>query len=130
MGAMDRSSKTVLVVDDLHDIRTVYELALRHFGYNVITAASAREALHLLIVHQVDAVLTDRWMPGMNGESMAHVIRQSENLRHIPIAMISAIRMYEENVNKDVFDHLLQKPCSLDTIVDTIDQMCFAELRP
>lgn len=58
---------TILVVDDEEVIRAVLAAVLRAHGMAVVTAENASVAQHCLESHQVDAVLTDLHMPGMNG---------------------------------------------------------------
>ena len=58
-------SETILVVDDEHDILANVAAILRDFGYAVITASSADEAVALLDQHRrIDLLFTDVIMPG------------------------------------------------------------------
>ena len=66
----------ILLVDDEQSVRTNMGLTLRDAGYNVITVASAEEALQLFAEHPIPIVLTDTQMPGMSGLDL---------LRHIKI---------------------------------------------
>jgi two-component system, cell cycle sensor histidine kinase and response regulator CckA len=61
----------VLLVDDEPLVRHAFRRALKRLGYNVIGAASAREALNYLQQQpDVDLIITDVIMPGMNGLEM------------------------------------------------------------
>jgi two-component system cell cycle sensor histidine kinase/response regulator CckA len=64
--------KTILVVDDNAAIVTLLETALTSFGYHVLSALSAQEAM---VIHQenspVDLLLTDIRLGGMNGYDLA-----------------------------------------------------------
>lgn len=129
MGAMERTAKTVLLVDDVDDIKIILALGLQHFGYKVVTASNTCEALHLLHHCSIDAVLTDLWMPDTNGQSVPQAIRSNERYKLIPIALLSVSGMCANPVSENLFDFILEKPFSLETVVETVDQMCFAELR-
>ncbi|MGC8603648.1 MAG: response regulator, partial [Desulfomonilaceae bacterium] len=57
----------VLVVDDERNYLFVLEDLLTDEGYNVLTASSGTEAVEILRNQQIDAILSDIKMPGMNG---------------------------------------------------------------
>jgi CheY-like chemotaxis protein len=65
-----------LVVDDERDIRELEQTMLEHAGYEVITAAGGAAALALISEgQQVDVVVADLMMPGMDGEEMMRHLR-------------------------------------------------------
>jgi CheY-like chemotaxis protein len=66
---------TVLLVDDEPPVRTATRELLHDLGYEVIEAASAREALDYLDHNLVDYVVTDHLMPGMTGTELARTLR-------------------------------------------------------
>ncbi len=72
--------ETVLVVEDEADVRSVAERFLRAIGYNVISAASARSALDILVAeNQVDLLFSDVVLgSGMDGIELA---RQARSIR-------------------------------------------------
>ena len=57
---------TILVVDDLPDMRETLEDCLTAQGYRVVTAASAEAALALIATQAVDLVLTDVVAPHLS----------------------------------------------------------------
>lgn len=67
------SGKRVLVVDDDNQVREHVSELLRSMGYEVLTAASASDALDLMDkTREPDLLLTDIMMPGgMNGRNLA-----------------------------------------------------------
>lgn len=71
------SDETVLVVDDEEVIRDVCSQILAAEGYEVTTAASGKEALHLFSEHVYDAVVTDIMMPDMSGLELLEVIKST-----------------------------------------------------
>ena len=74
--ASARSAKTVLFVDDEPSILKMRRLVFETLGYSVLTALSGQDALDALELHQVDAVVLDYLMPGMDGEETARRIRK------------------------------------------------------
>lgn len=71
------TEENVLVVDDEAVIRDVCEQILESEGYTVTTAASGKEALHLVSEHKYDAVVTDIMMPDMSGLELLEVIKRT-----------------------------------------------------
>jgi CheY-like chemotaxis protein len=64
---MERNNKSVLVVDDDHDLRYILSVRLVSAGYMVYGAADGLEALVQMEKYSVDVVLTDYRMPKMDG---------------------------------------------------------------
>lgn len=88
------SEENVLVVDDEAVIRDVCEQILESDGYKVTTAASGKEALHLVSEHSFDAVVTDIMMPDMSGLELLEVIkRTSMNVSTIVITGLGTFEM-------------------------------------
>jgi len=64
---MELNSKSVLVVDDDHDLRYILSVRLVSAGYMVYGATNGLEALVQMDKYSVDVVLTDYRMPKMDG---------------------------------------------------------------
>jgi CheY-like chemotaxis protein len=71
--------KSILVAEDDRTTRYLLRGVLKSAGFSVATAADGRAALDRLRRHKCDVLLTDVWMPRMNGlELMAHVRQEAE----------------------------------------------------
>jgi CheY-like chemotaxis protein len=68
---------SILCVDHSQEILEICGTILEAGGYQVFTTRSGREALELLQLHAVDAVVIDNIMPGMNGLDLAPEIKRS-----------------------------------------------------
>ncbi len=70
-------SERILVCDDDAAIRSVAERSLTAHGYRVRTAADAKETLSLLLKQggEIDLLVTDLIMPGMNGKELSEQVR-------------------------------------------------------
>ena len=80
----------ILLVDDQPANVVALEAMLQGLGQNLITAASGREALKLLLTHEFAVVLLDVKMPDMDGFETAALIRQRDKSRHTPIIFLTA----------------------------------------
>ena len=90
-------AKTVLVIDDEPEIRGLLELALRVDGYEVETACDGREALVILEDVPVDAVITDLYMPDLDGFELCLALRRDGRFDNLPIIVFTAF-LYEDPV--------------------------------
>ncbi|MCI5639774.1 MAG: response regulator transcription factor, partial [Lachnospiraceae bacterium] len=82
---MEKAS--ILVVDDDKEIADLVEIHLKEEGYAVYKAYSGKEALELFQKEQIDLVLLDIMMPGMDGNEVCSKIR---DISAVPIIMLSA----------------------------------------
>ncbi len=78
---------TILCADDEKEIRDVFRLYLEQSGYNVLEAENGMQALDILKKEQVDLVLLDIMMPGIDGYRTLKIIREDNN---IPVILVSA----------------------------------------
>jgi adenylate cyclase len=82
----------ILVVDDNEDNRYTLIRRLKREGYaEVELATNGREALELIARRPFDLVLLDIMMPEMNGYEVLERLKADDELRHLPVIMISAI---------------------------------------
>ena len=71
---LPKGSETVLLVDDEEQVRKTTARVLERFGYKVIQAGSAEQALHVATMTTFDLLLMDVILPQMSGLSLAHKI--------------------------------------------------------
>lgn len=114
-------SSTLLIVDDYPENLVSMRALLERQDWQVITAASGFEALSLLLEHDVDLVLLDVQMPGMDGFEVARLMRGSQRTRLTPIIFLTANEQSQDAVIKGYasgavdylfkpFDPLILKP--------------------
>ena len=72
---MERENKSVLIVDDDHDLRFVLSARLISAGYRIYGAANGWEALEQLENQSINVVLTDYHMPEMDGFGLLSICR-------------------------------------------------------
>jgi CheY-like chemotaxis protein len=79
----------ILVVDDDADFRSGLRMALEIKGYQVEEAANGAEALAKLMEKPPLLVLLDLQMPVMNGREMLQRMRATQELKEVPVVIIS-----------------------------------------
>ena len=88
----------ILVVDDTpKNVKLLADL-LTVKGYNVVTAASGREALAQLENETPDLVLLDVVMPEMSGYDVCRKIRENPATQILPVVMVTALDPAEERI--------------------------------
>lgn len=80
----------VLVVDDSITVRRVTQRLLERNGMRVMTAKDGVDAVSVLQEHRPDVMLLDIEMPRMDGYEVAAHVRKDENLKEIPIIMVTS----------------------------------------
>ena len=88
----------ILVVDDQLQNIELLEAYLVPQGYEIVTAANGEEALEKLSGNQIDLILLDVMMPGMDGFEVTRRVRQDDAHRLLPIILVTALRETEDRV--------------------------------
>ena len=67
-------------------------------GYKVLTASNGKDALEIIENHNIDLVLLDVLMPGMNGYEVCRAIRNNPSTETLPVIMVTAMDETEDRV--------------------------------
>lgn len=92
----------VLVVDDNNLSRRKMISAVRHLGHRTEVAENGAQALKALSLASYDAVLLDIVMPKMDGFEVLARMKSQENLRDIPVIVVSSLDEETESVVKAI----------------------------
>ena len=80
----------ILVVDDERDIVDLMAYNLEKEGYRVIKAYDGEEALCSLAVQELDLMILDLMLPGIQGMEVARLVRKNPKTSFLPIIMVTA----------------------------------------
>jgi len=111
--------KTVLLVEDVEDARTMMRLMIEKQGVSVIEAAGAYDAIEKAEEYLPDLILMDIGLPLLDGLSTATLIKRLKALDKTPIVAVTAYRDILEQAKKAGCCDVLYKP---------IDQPALAEI--
>ncbi len=112
--------RKILIVDD--DVRNVFALTsvLESHGMEVLYAENGEDGIELLRQHpEVDLVLMDIMMPGMDGYETMRVIRADESFKQLPIISLTAKAMKgdrEKSITSGASDYIT-KPVDTDQLL-------------
>lgn len=110
--------KLVLIVDDQEINRDSLEIILED-DYEIITAENGREALDQMKAHANDlsVVLLDLIMPVMNGFEALEQIKKDEDIRHIPVIVLTADKSAElQSLQMGAYD-FITKPFDMPEVI-------------
>ncbi len=115
-------NETVLVVDDVPDIRTTMSEILKYKGFAVDQATDGQEAIELINTRFYDIVLTDIAMPRKNGmEVLKYIKNNSPDTICIMITGFGSIEGAVEALRMGAFDYL-SKPIKPSEVVVIIEK--------
>ena len=112
------SRAVILIVDDDPDTLAIFRLYLATRDFEIMTAASAAEALQSVDKRLPDLILTDYSMPAASGLEFCRVLRSRGDTRHIPIILHTAADLPVEL--RQLYDRVFSKPVELDELVTAL----------
>jgi PAS domain S-box-containing protein len=102
----------VLIVDDIEDNRNYLTVALKKYNLHLLQATNGKEALNLMEREPPDLVITDLWMPVLDGMVLQQQLQNHPKLKEIPVIAVSASVMKDtlSKVKENNFAGFLKKP--------------------
>ncbi len=110
----------ILIVDDEENIRLSLKGGLEDEGYQIVLAASGEEAFKVLEQTEVDLLLLDIWMPGMDGLTVLE--RLKKELPSLPVIIMTGHGSIDTAVRATRLGALdfIEKPLDLNKLIITI----------
>jgi DNA-binding response OmpR family regulator len=123
-------SRTVLVVDDDHEITHAIRAMLENKGYRVMTAADGNAGLAVAEREQPDLVIVDMMMPKKSGFLVLEKLK-SRKKPSPKVIMITANeggrhRAYAEMLGVDDY---IRKPFAMDRLLESVRKHCPLEVK-
>lgn len=116
----------ILVVDDFSTMRRIVKNVLRELGFNNLKEAEdGGPALQILKTSKIDFVVTDWNMPGMTGLDLLKAIRADENLKSIPVLMVTAEAKREQIIEaaQSGVNGYVVKPFTAQTLKEKMEKV-------
>lgn len=104
--------KTILVVEDVKDIRESFRLYLEDYDLEIIEAENGEQGIKLAKKHHPHLIIMDIKMPGMSGFEALKRIKEDTDLEDIPVIAFTAhaLKEEEEKIMALGFNGFLRKP--------------------
>jgi two-component system, chemotaxis family, chemotaxis protein CheY len=116
----------ILIVDDSPTTRRIVGNVLRSIGYtDIVEAYDGADGLTKLRTHKIEFLITDWNMPNMSGIELIRHIRKNENLRNMPVIVVSVRGTKEdvlEAVDASVNSYII-KPFTPEVLKEKIEQV-------
>jgi len=112
-----------LVVEDDHELRRVFELALVFDGYHVVGAAHGGEALQVLNRETPAVVVLDLVLPWVNGLEVLATMRETPRLRTVPVLVVTGTPTSQHDLRDFRPVKLLRKPVNIEALSPVIQQL-------
>ena len=87
---MNATSKCILLVDDDPLIMMSLERILKKKGYRVVKTINSEQVIELIVKEQVDLVVLDFYLAGVNGSEILGVMRRNDLFANIPVIMLTS----------------------------------------
>ena len=116
-----RKRASILLAEDDQSVLTALAMVLEHAGYTVLKASSGTEALRML-GPQVQLLVSDLWMPGMDGLAVLEMARQRHPLLEVVIITGNAtVPSAVQAMKLGAFDYLT-KPFAPPDLLDVVER--------
>jgi len=116
----------ILIVDDFSTMRRIIKNLLRDLGFNnTAEADDGKTALPMLKTGEFQFLVTDWNMPGMQGIDLLKAVRAEENIKTLPVLMVTAEQKREQIVAaaEAGVNGYIVKPFTAATLKEKIDKI-------
>ena len=115
----------ILLIDDDHQIVALLTEVLTHHGHHVIAAADGRVGLRLVAEHHPDLVITDIFLPEVDGLEIIWRLRNEPGLKMIALSGGGQLGDLQFLKHARLFGAIrtMAKPLDLDALVHVVDEL-------
>lgn len=118
-------TKLMLVEDD-NNLREIYEARLQAEGYEIVSARDGEEALVVAKAEKPDLIISDVMMPKISGFEMLDIIRNTDELKHVKVIMLTALGQNADQQRADKLGadkYLVKSQVTLEDIVKVAHEL-------
>lgn len=123
----DLAGVRLLVVEDEPDTREAIAQFLEDYGATVIAVGSAQEALKRLLIEDLDILVSDIGMPGMDGYELIRALRthETDSGRRLPAVAVTAFAREEDRqrVLREGFSEHVPKPVNTARLISVLMEL-------
>lgn len=112
--------KTVMILEDEKNIREALEILLAYDHYQVICCSNVQDFYAQSKIFIPDVFLLDVMLPDGSGVDVCNYIKRTNNIRKIPVIMMSAHATAVELDQSCTAEAFISKPFNLDDVLSTL----------
>lgn len=120
----------ILVVDDDSGIGEMLKTLLEFYSYDVTVTEKPDKAEELITKENIDLVLLDMLISGVNGTDVCSGIRQNEHTKNTPVLMMSALHDAGAKCKEAGADDFIAKPFEMEDLIAKINKVLKDKERP
>lgn len=119
-----RTGRTIMVVEDYEDTRTLLKFGLEEMGYSVLEATNGQEAVDIAERERPDLILMDLDLPILDGIAATQRIRQQAEMDSVPIVAVTAYPMSYTHVKAFAkgCNEYMPKPIDMSELAELVDR--------
>jgi two-component system cell cycle response regulator DivK len=120
---MNGATKKIVIFDDDEDILSICSYVLNQQGWEVFTYTDCNEIAERIVAVMPSVILMDNWIPDTGGIVATQTLKNSDQLKHIPVIYFSAnsdIQLLAQHAGAETY---LPKPFDLDELEKVIDRV-------
>lgn len=117
---MEENAK-ILVVDDDSGIGEMLKTLLEFYGYEVIVTEKPLETQDLILQHNIDIILLDMLISGVNGTDVCAEIRENPETQDTPVLMMSALHDAGPKCKEAGANDFIAKPFEMEDLIEKIN---------
>lgn len=118
-----KENARILVVDDDSGIGEMLKTLLEFYDFEVTVTEQPDETEKLISKHDIDLVMLDMLISGVNGTDVCARLRQNEETKDIPILMMSALHDAGVKCTRAGANDFIAKPFEMDDLISRINKI-------
>ena len=124
MNTDQKTTRTIMVVEDYDDTRLLLRKGLESLGYSVLEASNGQEAVDIAGREHPDLILMDLDLPILDGIAATQRIRQHADLESVPIVAVTAYPMSYTHVKAFAkgCDEYMPKPIDMTELANLVNR--------
>jgi DNA-binding NtrC family response regulator len=123
LSSAQRQQQTLLLLDDESSIRSSLKRLFRVDGYHILSAETAEQAFDMLAMNEVQVVISDQRMPGMNGtEFLSRVKTMYPGTIRIMLSGYADLESVLNAINRGEIYRFYTKPWDDETLRENIQE--------
>ena len=125
MKKTEKEAREILIAEDSKTQAEQLRYLLEEKGYKVTAAANGKIALDLARQHKPALIVSDVMMPELNGYGLCKAIKEDEELKDIPIILVTTLTDSQEVVSslECGADHFIRKPYDESQLLSSVEYL-------